>query len=139
MTNFEWRNTSKYDCWNVAKIVFMWYQIFIWYQNIYLFNQNIFLFNEIYFPDIEIYIHSIKTNFNWSKLIKINSKGNIFIILLFDPIKIFLYYVSFLLDSFLVTIPGLPHLFAKVKFYFQYVSWKAARCCKKAAKKDSEY
>ena len=55
----------------------------------------------------DIYFYSIKTNFY--------SKKYFYYITFFHPIKIFLYYMSFSFDNFLVTISGLPFLFAKVR------------------------
>ena len=45
-----YRKHPSYGCWNVAKIIFMWYQ-------------SIFPFNKIYLHDIKIYFYSIKINF----------------------------------------------------------------------------
>ena len=42
-------------------------------------------------------------------------KKYFYYITFFHPIKIFLYYMSFSFDNFLVTISGLPFLFAKVR------------------------
>ena len=42
-------------------------------------------------------------------------KKYFYCITFFHPIKIFLYYMNFSFDTFLVTISGLPFLFAKVR------------------------
>ena len=102
----------------------MWYQFF--------FNQNNF-----------IILYSIKHIHMISKYIFIQSK-QIYIqneIFLLKSIKIFFYYMNFSFDTFLVTIFGLSFflLLQKSEFYFQCINWTAARCCKKAAKKDTEY
>ena len=43
---------------------------------------------------------------------------------------------NFSFNTFLMSISGLPFVFKKSEFYFQYVNWTAARGCEKAAKKD---
>ena len=58
--------------------------------------------------DIKTYFYSIKVNLEF--------KQKYFYYKLFlHPIKIFFYYMNFSFDTFLVTISGLPFLFAKVR------------------------
>ena len=79
--------SQSYGCWNVAKI-----KKFIWYENTFSFNQNKFVFNEIYFHYITFF-HDIK--------------------IYFHSIKIYFYYMNFSLNTFLVSISGLPFVFTK--------------------------
>ena len=44
----------------------------------------------------------------------------------FHPIKTFLYYMSFSFDTFLVTISGLPFLFAKVRILLSVCKLKSS-------------
>ena len=44
----------------------------------------------------------------------------------FHSIKIFLYYMNFSFDNFLVTISGLPFLFAKVRILLSVCKWKSS-------------
>ena len=50
-----------------------------------------------------------------SKQIRIPKKKRFYYITFFHPIKVFLYYMNFSSDTFLVTISGLPFLFAKAR------------------------
>ena len=136
---------KDYGCWNVARK---------WYQNISLFSQNKFLFNTIYLHDIKKYFYSIKINFCSKKYIYVISKFIFFqskqiciqkeIFLLynfyFHPIKIFFNYMNFLIRYF-----SSDHIWSTIfisknpKFSFSILNWIAARCCKKATKKHTEY
>ena len=68
---------------------------------------NFYLIKYIY--DIKIYFYSFKTNLYSKK------KKRFYYITFFHPIKVFLYYMNFSSDTFLVTISGLPFLFAKAR------------------------
>ena len=84
------------------------------YQNIFLFNQNKFVFKK--------YIFIISPLFSWNQKrfysVKINfhSVRNIFIIYtFFHSSKIYFYYMNFSLNTFLVSVSGLPFVFTKVR------------------------
>ena len=85
----------------LIKHIFILSPFFPWYQNIFLFNQNKFLFNKIYFHYITLF--SIT-----SKYIFIQSY-------FFHSSKICFYYTNFSLNTFLVSISGLPFVFTKVR------------------------
>ena len=66
-----------------------------------------------------------------SKYIFIHSKqicipNCFYYITFFHPIKIFLYYMNFSFDTFLVTISGLPFLFAKVRILLSVCKLKSS-------------
>ena len=89
-------------------------QKLLWYENKLLFNQNNFAFNKIYFhnitffPDTKIYFYSVKTN---SYAVR-----SIFIIdIFFHSSKLYFYDINFSLNTFLVSISGLPFVFTKVR------------------------
>ena len=64
-----------------------------------------------------------KNIFMQPKQICIEKKKRFYYITFFHPIKIFLYYMNFSFDNFLVTVSGLLFLFAKVReFYFQFAN-----------------
>ena len=69
---------------------------------------NKFLFNKIYLYDIEINIL-----FNQNKFVL--KKKYFYYITFFHLIKYFFYYMNFSFDTFLVTVSGLPFLFAKIR------------------------
>ena len=87
---------SKYILFNQNK--FQFNKIYLWYQNIFLFSQNKFVFK----------------------------KKRFYYITYFHPIKIFLYYMNFSFDTFLVTISGLPFLFAKVRILLSVCKLKSS-------------
>ena len=82
---------------------------YLWYQNIFFFNQNKFIF-----------------------------KKTVFIITFLHPIKIFLCYMNFSFNIFLVTISGPPFLFPKVRILLSVCKFKSSTMLWEAAK-DTEY
>ena len=87
---------SKYILFNQNK--FQFNKIYLWYQNIFLFSQNKFVFKKKRFCYITY----------------------------FHPIKIFLYYMNFSFDTFLVTISGLLFLFARVRILLSVCKLKSS-------------
>ena len=86
---------------------------------IYFYSIKINFYSIKYIYDIKIYFYSIKTN--------LYSKKQTFLLYnFFHPIKIFLYYLSFPFDTFLVTISGLPFLFAKVRILLSVCKLKSS-------------
>ena len=83
---------------------------------IFSFNQNKFLFNKIYLYDIKIYFYLIKNLY---------SKKYFCYLTCFHPIKYFFDYVNFSLNTFLVTVSGLPFLSAKVRILLSVCKLKS--------------
>ena len=89
--------------------------LFSWYQNMSLFNQNKFVFNKIYFHYITLFFHGIKIYF-YSVKINLYSVRNTFChIYFFHSSKIYFHYINFSLNTFLVSMSGLPFVFTKVR------------------------
>ena len=119
----------------LMKHIFIISTFFSWYQNIFSFNQNKFVFNKINFHYISFFSW-YQNIFSFSQK-NLYSVSNIFIIyIFFHSSKIYFYYMNFSLNTFLVSISGLPFVFKKVEFYCQYVNWTTAQGCEKAAEKD---
>ena len=88
------------------------YHLF-WYQNIFLFNQNKFVFNKIYFHYNNFFLwYQNIFLFNQNKFVFTKKH---FIICFFHISKIYFYYMNISLNTFLVSICGLPFVSTRVR------------------------
>ena len=99
----------SYGCWMLQK------QKFIWYEKIFLFNQNKFVYNKVYFHYITVFSR-YQDIFSFSQNKSIFSNKHFYhVYIFFHSIKIYFYHMSFSLNTFLVSIAGLPFVFKKVR------------------------